>query len=107
CARPVRRGRAACSPIPPVAEQEMNRSTPDRFDSRDRRKRILVTGGAGFIGAALVRRLVRGGAEVLNVDALTYAGDSRRVAECEGAPNYSFLNADIADADAMRRAVAD
>jgi dTDP-glucose 4,6-dehydratase len=68
--------------------------------------KYLITGGAGFIGAALVRRLVATGADVLNVDALTYAGDLRRVAECVGRPNYRFLHADIADRAAMDAAIA-
>lgn len=67
----------------------------------------MVTGGAGFIGSALVRRLVGQGVQVLNVDALTYAGDVRRVAGCEAAGNYHFLHADIADRAAMTQAIAD
>lgn len=67
--------------------------------------RFLVTGGAGFIGAALVRRLVGAGAQVLNVDALTYAGDLRRLEPVAGAPNYRFLHADIADQAAMIEAI--
>ncbi|MGD9980984.1 MAG: dTDP-glucose 4,6-dehydratase [Hyphomonadaceae bacterium] len=70
-------------------------------------QRVLVTGGAGFIGSALVRRLVVDGHAVLNVDKLTYAGDLRTVAACEGRPNYAFAEADISDADAMRDAFAE
>jgi dTDP-glucose 4,6-dehydratase len=69
--------------------------------------RILVTGGAGFIGSALVRHLVLDlGAEVLVVDKLTYAGDRRSLQACEGRGGFAFLQADIADHDAMRRAMA-
>jgi dTDP-glucose 4,6-dehydratase len=69
--------------------------------------RVLVTGGAGFIGSALVRHLVLDlGASVLVVDALTYAGDRRSLQACEGRPGFGFLEADIADAEAMRAAVA-
>jgi dTDP-glucose 4,6-dehydratase len=58
--------------------------------------RILVTGGAGFIGSALVRHLVReAGADVLNVDKLTYAGNLASLREVENAQNYRFLKADI------------
>lgn len=70
--------------------------------------RILVTGGAGFIGSALVRHLVlEMGAEVLVVDKLTYAGDRRSLQPCERKPGFAFLQADIADHDAMRRAMAE
>jgi dTDP-glucose 4,6-dehydratase len=67
--------------------------------------RILVTGGAGFIGSALVRHLVSDiGAEVLNVDKLTYAGNLASLRLIENAPNYRFLQADICDASAMQEA---
>ncbi|EHS53132.1 dTDP-glucose 4,6-dehydratase [Rhizobium sp. PDO1-076] len=68
--------------------------------------RILVTGGAGFIGSALVRHLVKNvGAEVLNVDKLTYAGNLESLKEIEGASNYSFLQADICDLPKMSWAI--
>jgi len=58
--------------------------------------RILVTGGAGFIGSALIRYLVREvGVEVLNVDKLTYAGNLASLKDVENAPNYRFFKADI------------
>lgn len=66
--------------------------------------RILVTGGCGFIGSALVRRLVNEGHIVLNIDKLTYAGDRRAVAEVARRPNYIFRQADIADSMAMSNA---
>ena len=67
--------------------------------------RILVTGGAGFIGSALVRHLVRDvGAEVLNVDKLTYAGNLASLKTIENAPNHRFLQADICDGAAMHAA---
>ncbi|MBI0534915.1 dTDP-glucose 4,6-dehydratase [Roseomonas sp. KE2513] len=70
--------------------------------------RVIVTGGAGFIGSALVRHLVLDlGHEVLVVDKLTYAGDPRTVAACEGRPGFALLRADILDAAAMRAAFAD
>ena len=70
--------------------------------------RILVTGGAGFIGSALTRHLVLDrGAEVLVVDKLTYAGDRRSLAPCEGKPGFRFLQADICDMAAMQAAFAD
>lgn len=68
--------------------------------------RIFVTGGAGFIGSALVRHLVRNvGAEVLNVDKLTYAGNLASLKEIEGASNYQFLRADICDLQKMSEAM--
>jgi dTDP-glucose 4,6-dehydratase len=68
--------------------------------------RILVTGGAGFIGSALVRYLVSEiGADVLTVDKLTYAGNLESLKSIENAPNHRFLQADICDAAAMQEAV--
>jgi dTDP-glucose 4,6-dehydratase len=69
--------------------------------------RVIVTGGAGFIGSALVRHLVlEKGYEVLNVDALTYAGYLPSLRDVDGKPNYRFLHANICDARAMQEAVA-
>jgi len=69
-------------------------------------RRILVTGGAGFIGSALVRRLIaQTGHAVLNVDKLTYAGNRGSLASVEGNPAHEFLRADIGDARAMRAAL--
>ncbi|PDS33799.1 dTDP-glucose 4,6-dehydratase [Rhizobium anhuiense] len=60
--------------------------------------RVLITGGAGFIGSALVRYLVSEiGADVLNIDKLTYAGNLASLKAIENAPNYRFLKADICD----------
>jgi dTDP-glucose 4,6-dehydratase len=70
--------------------------------------RILVTGGAGFIGSALVRRLVpQAGYEVLNFDKLTYAGSLSSLQSVENAPNYRFVQGDICDAAAVSRAMAE
>ncbi|MEE2525450.1 dTDP-glucose 4,6-dehydratase [Hyphobacterium sp. HN65] len=68
--------------------------------------RILVTGGCGFIGSALVRRLIADGHLVTNVDAMTYAGDARAVAEAASSNAYQFIKADISDAAAMAEAFA-
>ena len=65
--------------------------------------RIVVTGGAGFIGSALIRQLIReAGCEVMNLDKLTYAGDLTSLAECSSSPRYHFQQADICDAEAVR-----
>jgi len=63
--------------------------------------KLLVTGGAGFIGSTLVRSALAAGHAVVNVDALTYAGDLANLTEVEAHPAYAFEQADIADAEAM------
>ena len=63
--------------------------------------KILVTGGAGFIGSAVVRLAIERGHEVINLDALTYAACLENVASVAMSPNYSFVQADIRDATAM------
>ena len=68
--------------------------------------RIIVTGGAGFIGSALVRYLVlEKGYEVLNIDALTYAGCEASLKTVEDEANYRFLRANIRDRVAMDEAI--
>lgn len=69
--------------------------------------RLVVTGGCGFIGSALVRRLVADGHDVLNIDALTYSGVIANVAPVADAANYAFLEADIRDGAAMAAAFGD
>ena len=70
--------------------------------------RVIVTGGAGFIGSALVRHLVLDkGYEVLNVDALTYAGYLPSLRSIEDKSNYRFLHANICDRAAMQRAMTE
>ncbi|WP_412062430.1 dTDP-glucose 4,6-dehydratase [Rubrivirga sp. IMCC45206] len=65
---------------------------------------LLVTGGAGFIGSALVRHLLRDTEHhVVNVDALTYAGNLDSLAEVEGHARYTFEPVDICDAEAIAR----
>jgi dTDP-glucose 4,6-dehydratase len=69
--------------------------------------RVIVTGGAGFIGSALVRHLVLDkGYDVLNVDALTYAGYLPSLRAVEDKPNYRFVHANICDRPAMEQAIA-
>ena len=66
----------------------------------------MVTGGAGFIGSAVIRHLIgTTGAEVLNVDSLTYAGNLSSLKTVEDSPRYRFARADITDAQAMRELI--
>jgi len=64
--------------------------------------KILVTGGAGFIGSAVVRRAIQDGHEVVNLDALTYSANLENVAQVAGSPGYAFEQADICDAAAVQ-----
>jgi dTDP-glucose 4,6-dehydratase len=63
--------------------------------------RVLVTGGAGFIGSAVVRLLVGKGVRVVNLDKLTYAGNLESLREVASAPNYRFVEGDIGDVTHM------
>ena len=66
-------------------------------------KRILITGGAGFIGSAVVRHIIREtDHQVLVVDKLTYAGNLDSLAAVSSDPRYVFVRADITDAPKMR-----
>lgn len=67
-------------------------------------RRVLVTGGCGFIGSTLVRALLDRDeeVEVVNLDALTYAGRRENTAELEASPRYSFVHGDVRDAACVR-----
>jgi dTDP-glucose 4,6-dehydratase len=65
--------------------------------------KLLVTGGAGFIGSAVVRQAVGAGHAVINLDALTYAACLDNVASVAGSPLYRFEHADIRDRAALDR----
>ena len=68
--------------------------------------RIIVTGGAGFIGSALVRHLIQESEhEVLNFDKLTYAGVLTSLGEIQDSNRYQFIRGDVADAEAVRQAI--
>lgn len=66
-------------------------------------KTILITGGAGFIGSHLVRRMINNypNYHIVNLDKLTYAGNLNNLKDVEDKLNYTFIKADIVDADAL------
>ena len=69
--------------------------------------RILVTGGAGFIGSALIRHLIKNtGHEVLNLDKLTYAGNLESLQSIATDTRYEFVQADIVDQAAVSAIIA-
>ena len=69
--------------------------------------RVLVTGGAGFIGSAVCRHLAaKGGYHVVNVDKLTYSGNPESLRDLADSPSYRFYQADICDEQAMRDIMA-
>lgn len=73
------------------------------------KRNIMITGGAGFIGSHVVRRMVNRHADyrIVNLDKLTYAGNLENLKDVERKPNYAFVRADICDGgtvlDVMRR----
>ncbi|WP_347312548.1 dTDP-glucose 4,6-dehydratase [Defluviimonas sp. SAOS-178_SWC] len=69
--------------------------------------KLLVTGGAGFIGSAVVRHAVRAGHSVVNLDKLTYAGSLTNVAVVADSPLYAFEQADICDRRTVDRILAE
>jgi dTDP-glucose 4,6-dehydratase len=69
-------------------------------------QRVLITGGAGFIGSALIRHLIcNSDVRILNIDALTYAGNLSSLEQIADNSRYDFLKADICDREAMASAM--
>ncbi|MFT7592955.1 MAG: dTDP-glucose 4,6-dehydratase [Paracoccaceae bacterium] len=68
--------------------------------------KLLITGGAGFIGSAVVRQAVADGHDVVNLDALTYAACLDNVASVADSPNYAFTETDIRDCAALEAVFA-
>ena len=73
------------------------------FRAMNFNKTIIITGGAGFIGSHVVRLFVNKYPDyhIINLDALTYAGNLENLKDIENAPNYTFLKANICDATAI------
>ena len=71
--------------------------------------RWLVTGGLGFIGSNFVRQSLRDrpDLEIVNLDAMTYAGNPANLRDVEANPRYRFVKGDICDPDAVREAIGD
>lgn len=74
------------------------------YNDVNMRKKFLITGGAGFIGSAMIRQLIRHSEhEVVNVDKLTYAGNPESLAECEQSERYDFEHVDVCDMTEISR----
>ena len=72
-------------------------------------KKLLVTGGAGFIGSAFIKYILKKYPDwkIVNLDALTYAGNLYNLREVETNPNYTFVQGNICDQDLVNSLVSD
>ncbi|RLD92237.1 MAG: dTDP-glucose 4,6-dehydratase, partial [Bacteroidetes bacterium] len=72
-------------------------------------KTILITGGAGFIGSHVIRRMVtkHPDTRILNLDVLSYAGNLENLKDIESASNYHFVRGDITDAAKLEKLFGD
>src|SRR5665647_1998868 len=89
------------NPAPPVTTSLTSVSSRWRPVHREETDvRLVVTGGAGFIGSNFVRYMLRryDDLEVVNLDKLTYAGNLENLRDVEDDPRYTFVNGDICDA---------
>lgn len=75
------------------------------MDDSSNRGRCLVTGGAGFIGSHFIRKSLRKGLRVMNLDKLTYAGHHENLNDVSGSPHYDFMQVDLTDTEAVRAAI--
>jgi len=69
--------------------------------------KFLVTGGAGFIGSCFVRKAIKEGKQVTNIDKLTYSGNLNNLKEIAGNNNYQFVHADICETEKIQKLVKD
>jgi dTDP-glucose 4,6-dehydratase len=71
------------------------------------KQRVLITGGAGFIGSNLIRHMLSLGYQVLSLDKLTYAGNLNSLADLPNCSDYHFAQVDICDLEYVQRSLTD
>ena len=67
------------------------------------KKKILVTGGLGFIGSAIVKQLIKKNYFVINIDCLSYAANLKNLQEIENLKNYKFFKLDISNKNKLKK----